>query len=419
VPDLVFPPEFVWGASTSSYQIEGGNRHADWHDWETSGRVAESCGRAAGSWERFRDDVDLACELGLGIYRISTEWSRIEPRPGEFDEAAIDRYAEWLGYARERGLKTMLVLWHFTNPRWLTEEGAWRWSEAPAMFEAFVRRVAPKLAPYVDWWATINEANTYANLGWLRGEWPPGRRHDMPGGFAVYAGLTEGHQRARAALKEIVGPEARVGLTHVLPWTHPAERGGRFSGPCQAYWKWLSDWNFLDRVAGDLDWLGVQYYTDLPCRTFHYALDDGSVPRTDMGWRIAPEGLYQALMACQRRYGVPMLVTENGLADADDRQRGRFIVDHVAWMHQAIADGCDVRGYLHWALVDNFEWAYGYEPRFGLVEVDYETFERRIRPSARLYGRIARENRIADGLGADLTYADDTPSLAPPSPARL
>lgn len=413
MPDLVFPPGFLWGASTSSYQIEGGNKHADWHVWQSAGRLPEACGRAAGSWERFREDVDLAVELGLGIYRISTEWSRIEPSPGQFDAAAISRYIEWLAYARERGLQTMLVLWHFTNPAWLTEQGAWRWSEAPARFENFTRRVAPELAPHVDWWATINEANTYADHGWLLGDWPPGRRHDYIGGFDVYARLAEGHRLARAAIKEIVGEEARVGLTHVLPWAHAAERGGWLSGACQAYWTWLSDWNFLDRVRGDLDWLGVQYYLDVPCRTFRYDLTDGTPPRTDLGWRIAPRGLYEGLKSCHERYGVPMLVTENGLADAADRQRGRFIIDHVAWVQRAITEGSDVRGYLHWSLIDNFEWAYGFAPRFGLVEVDYETCARRIRPSARIYERIARENRIAEGLGDELTYADGTGSLRP------
>ncbi|HSK47328.1 MAG TPA: family 1 glycosylhydrolase [Coriobacteriia bacterium] len=413
MPDLVFPDGFLWGASTSSYQIEGGNAFADWHHWENAGRVPDRSGSAADSWNRFRQDVDLAVELGHSIYRISCEWSRIEPEPGVFDDAALARYADWLGYARGRGLQTMLVLWHFTNPAWLSERGAWADRETPLRFEAFVRHVVPAVAPYVDWWATINEANTYANHGWLVGSWPPGRTNDFSGGFAVYRNLAEGHRRARSAIKEMLGDSTAVGLTHVVPWAHPAQKGGAFSLATQMYWNWLGAWNFLDRVRGEMDWLGVQYYYDSPCKTFTYDLDDGSPPRTDMGWRICPEGLYRVVKACGDRYGVPMLVTENGLADASDSQRSRFIIDHLSWLHRAVDEGYDVRGYLHWSLLDNFEWAYGFEPRFGLVKVDYSTHAREIRPSGRLFARIAGQNRIEEGLGAELRYADGAASLAP------
>lgn len=412
--DLVFPDGFLWGVSTSSYQIEGGNIHSDWRAWEDEGRVPDRCGLATDSWSRFREDVDLAADLGLNTYRISTEWSRIEPQPGVFDETAIAHYAEWLAYAKSRGLSTMLVLWHFTNPTWLTERGAWTWSEAPAMFEQFVQKAAPILGPHVDWWATLNEANTYANHGWLTGAWPPGRRNDYPGGFRAYAGLAEGHIRARRAIKAILGESTPVGLTHVIPWAHPAVgRHRALVAGSLLYWNWLGWTNFLDRVRTQLDWLGVQYYSDTPCTPFGYDLDGCELPRTDMGWRICPEGLYHVVMAAWERYRIPILVTENGLADAADTQRGRFIIDHLAWLHRAIAQGADVRGYLHWSLLDNYEWAYGYPPRFGLVEVDYETRQRTPRSSANLYAQIARDNRIEHGLGAGLAYLDGSPTLAP------
>ncbi|TLM98882.1 MAG: glycoside hydrolase family 1 protein [Actinobacteria bacterium] len=409
---LRFPDGFTWGVSTSSYQIEGGNEAADWHAWERAGKV-DPAGRACDSWNRFERDVDLVVELGLSAYRISLEWSRIEPEPGRFEEAAIARYADWLAYARSRGLRTMLVLWHFTNPVWLTEKGAWLSPEAPVHFEAFVRKVVPVLAPHVDDWATLNEANTYANHGWITGEWPPGRRLDYPGGFRAYDGLAEGHRRARAAIKELLGEATPVGLTHVLSWAHPAGRWGALSVPCMRFWEWLGITRFLDRVAGDIDWLGVQYYHDAPCRPIGMDLDDGNPPRTDMGWRICPEGIYHAVMFAHRRYGVPLLLTENGLADAEDAQRGRFLLDHLAWLRRALDEGADLRGYYHWSLLDNYEWAYGYEPRFGLVAVDYDTCERAIRPSGRLYAEIASANALPEGLRPDLRYADGTPSLAP------
>ena len=158
----------------------------------------------------------------------------------------------------------------------------------------------------------------------------------------------------------------------------------------------------------------MQYYYDTPLTTFRQVDSDGAVPRTDLGWRISPEGLYHAVTDVWNRYKVPILMTENGIADDRDIQRGRFILDHLAWLARAIDDGADVRGYLHWAMTDNFEWAYGFWPRFGLAAVDYETCDRTLRPSARLYGEIARGNRITPAMGEGLTYVDGTPTLGPP-----
>lgn len=403
----------MWGAATSSYQIEGGNTAADWARWESEGRVPEAAGRAAGSWERYRDDVDLAVEIGLGVYRISTEWSRIEPEQGRFDADAIAHYVEWLRYARSRGLKTMLVLWHFTNPAWVTEAGGWENAATPERFEAFVRRVVPDLAESVDFWATINEADTYVRHGWLTGEWPPGKHVSWLDGWRVYGTLAEGHVRARDAIRELLGENVEVGLTHVVPWCHPADGWGVLAGANVGFWNWLTTFAFLDRLRGRMDWLGVQYYYDSPCRIVGYDMEDATPPRTDLGWRIAPEGLYRVVKLCWERYRVPIIVTENGLADAADAQRPRFILDHLAWLHRAIEEGCDVRGYLHWSLIDNFEWAHGFGPRFGLAEVDYDTLQRRLRPSARLYAEIAAANALPEGLRPDLRYREGQGSLGP------
>jgi beta-glucosidase len=388
-----FPAGFLWGASTSSYQIEGGNESADWTEWSRKTGLVVA-GDACDSWNRFRDDVDLAADLGLNAYRISIEWSRVEPHPGEFDESALEHYAKWLAYARARGLKTLLVLWHFTNPAWLSEMGSWESPEAPKRFETYVRRVVGAVGEHVDFWATVNEANTFARHGWIVGIWPPGRKLDYPGGFRVYDHLAEGHRRARRVIKEVLGQDTPVGLTHVFPWIHRAGGVGWTAGPCMAYWNWLSNTRFLSRVEGEFDWLGVQYYGDVPCKTFGYDLDDGDKPLTDMGWRIAPEGLYHVVLDAARTYGVPIIVTENGLADRSDSRRATFLLDHLSWLKRAIDEGADVRGYLHWSLLDNYEWIHGFEPRFGLCEVDYATQERRPRESARLFGRIARENAL-------------------------
>jgi len=412
--ELSFPDGFLWGASTSGYQTEGGGDRTDWWAFEEARRAPEPSGVACDSWNRWPADLDLAAELGLNTYRISIEWARIEPQSGRFDADALAHYVDVVHGIRSRGMSCVVVLWHFTLPEWLGHRSAtWRDAGAPAAFERYVRYVCGPLAPYVDWWATLNEANTYSSHGWLKGDWPPGRRHDWLGAVRVYEFMARGHHLAYSAIKDIAGSEARVGLTHVLPWIHPAEKGSAFSGAVQAYWRWLVADHFLGKVRGSLDWLGVQYYYDSPCRTFRLADEDGVVPRTDMGWRIAPEGLYHVVREAHARYGVPIIVSENGIADASDTQRARFLLDHLAWLHRAIDEGIDVRGYLHWSMLDNFEWAAGYGPRFGLAEVDYDTLERTLRPSAGIYGGIASANQMAEGTGDGLTYADGTPSLAP------
>ncbi len=413
--DVTFPPGFLWGASTSAHQIEGGNEHSDWWAWEQAGHVAEKSGLAADSWNRWSSDLDLAASLNLGIYRFSIEWSRVEPEPGRFDESAIERYVQMARGVRARGMQCMVVLWHFTNPAWLADGGQpWHDDRSPEAFERYVRRVVPALAPYVDWWATMNEANTYVDHGWMRGDWPPGGSGEWAGAMRAYEYLARGHRRAYAAIRELAGDRACIGLTHVMPWAHPAQGvSSALTAPHRTFFHWEAAHFFLDKVRGELDWLGVQYYFDTPMNARVQVDGDGDVPRTDLGWRIYPEGMYGVVREAHRRYRVPILVTENGLADAADAQRGRFILDHLAWLARAIDEGCDVRGYLHWSLIDNFEWAHGFAPRFGLAEVDYQTFERTPRPSARLYAQIARGNRITEAMGDRLRYANGAGSLGP------
>jgi beta-glucosidase len=411
--DLVFPERFLWGASTSAHQIEGGNVHSDWWAWEQSGRGAEKSGRACDSWHRWREDLDLAASMGLSVFRLSIEWARIEPEPGRFDEDALAHYAEVVAGIHERGMLSMVVLWHFTHPAWFSADGApWLRADAAEVFARYARRVAEALGEQVDLWATLNEANTYVEHAFVVGDWPPGRQGDYLTAYRSYAGLARAHRAARSAIREVCGPTTPVGLTHVMPWAHPVA-GSRGSWPRRRLYHWEAAHAFLGRVSHDIDWLGVQYYYDAPMRLGGIDDTDGDPPRTDMGWRIYPEGLYGALQEAWRRYGIPIIVSENGLADATDSQRGRFLLDHLAWLHKAIDEGVPVLGYLHWSLIDNFEWAYGFAPRFGLAEVDYETFARTPRPSSRLYAEIARTNRITPTMGEGLTYADGTPTLGP------
>ncbi|MDR3686010.1 MAG: family 1 glycosylhydrolase [Coriobacteriia bacterium] len=411
--DLVFPAGFLWGASTSAHQIEGGNIHSDWWAWEQAGRVAEKSGRACDSWNRWREDLDLAASLGLSVFRISVEWARIEPEPGHFDIDVLAHYAEVLRGIHERGMLSMVVLWHFTHPEWFSQGGApWLRPDAATAFGRYARRVAEAMGEHVDLWATLNEANTCVEHAFVTGDWPPGRTGDYVTAYRSYRGLAAAHHAARGAIRDVLGPQTSVGLTHVMPWAHPAA-GSWGSGLRRRLYHWEGAHAFLSLVGSDLDWLGVQYYYDAPMTLAGIDDDDGDPPRTDMGWRIYPQGLHGVLHEAWTRYRVPMIVTENGLADAADVQRGRFLLDHIAWTHRAIEEGVPVLGYLHWSLIDNFEWAHGFGPRFGLAEVDHDTFVRTPRPSAALYAQIARGNRVTPAMGAGLTYADGTSTLGP------
>lgn len=410
---IFFPDGFEWGAATSGYQTEGCGDNTDWWEFEQQG-LAPPSERASDSWNRWAEDIDLAVQLGLSTLRISAEWARVEPVMGTYDEGAIEHYREVLAAAKDRGLKTMLVLWHFTHPAWLGSKSPWVWYMTAPLFERYARTLAERLGTLVDHWVTLNEPNSFVWHGYITGTWPPGRKNTWLAAYLAYRGLADGHRRARRAIRDVLGANVPVGLTHLIAWPHPAEKDGRFSAGMVAWWNFISNDLFLDMVHKDIDWLGVQYYHDSPARFASLDHSDGVWPHTDMGWRIVPHGLYEVVMRAWRRYRVPMMVTENGLADAADRQRGRFIIDHLRWLHQAISDGADVRGYLYWSLVDNYEWSHGFEPRFGLAHVDYETYERALRPSAHIYARIIEENGIPPALGDELTYADGTPALWPP-----
>lgn len=409
-----FPDGFIWGAAVSAYQTEGGSGSSDWCAWQRAGKVPP-CGAGVGSWERWEEDVALASELGLGMLRISLEWSRLEPEPGRFDEAAFEHYAEILRAIRARGMQTMLVLWHFTHPLWFAEHGGWERPDALARFRILAERAAERYADLVDLWATLNEADTFVAQAFVRGVWPPGLKRSWRRGWRVYRRLAQAHNEAYRALKNVLGQKTRVGLTHAFTWARPVRKGGLITGIPVAAWNFLANDVFLGDVAGHLDWLGVQYYIATPLSLRGLAIGEGFGPKSDIGWRIEPRGLYEVVMRTWHRMHVPLIVTENGIADASDRQRARFIIDHLAWLWRAIERGADVRGYLHWSLIDNYEWALGFEPRFGLAAVDPVTHERALRPSARVFARIVADNALPEGLGPEHTYADGHGSLAPRS----
>ncbi len=404
VPDperiLRFPEGFVWGAGISAHQVEGDNRHNDWWAFEQQGKVerGDTSGRATDHYHRFDEDFALAEELGLGAVKISIEWSRIEKERGVYDAEEIAHYVEVVRSARSHGLSPYVALHHFTSPHWLGSYGWWEGASTPGIFAEYVRAVVPALAPWVDTWITINEPMLLASAGYLFGLWPP-ERTGWSTALRVAANLVRAHRAAYDVIHEL-DPVCRVGpAVNVTALKHPGRPTlkDRLLG---GWVDWLANHYFIDKVKDRSDFVGVQYYTRATVQQLlagdPLALPTGMrpLPKTDMGWEIYPKGLYYTVRSAAKRCGKPIIVTENGIADAQDMRREEFIVAHLAWLHRAIEEGCDVRGYLHWALTDNFEWREGFAPRFGLAAVDYDTLERTLRPSARSYERICRENSV-------------------------
>jgi beta-glucosidase len=418
---LAFPDGFLWGVATAAHQVEGDNRNSDWWAWEhrPGSPVAEPSGTAVEHYARFESDIALLAGLGYTTYRFSVEWARVEPAEGHFEEDAVRHYRAVTEAVRDAGMTPIVTLNHFTLPAWLARRGGWIATAAPSLFARYCTRVVTALGDLVDWYCTINEPGAVALGGYVGAlGWPPGTT-DLQSWNAAIDGLKQAHTRGLAAVKEI-RPQARAGATHALI-EYEANTGGR---PIMEFLRHQMEDTFL-AVCADDDFVGVQTYTravvHLPSvlapvtrALVNVALlrrlvmpplvRRGSAPtdrrsdrvrRTDMGYEYRP----QAVAATVRRVAdlLPdkdIVVTEHGIATTDDQERVAFITDGLTALHGAIADGVPVRGYIHWAAFDNFEWALGYRMRFGLVAVDRETQERRVKPSGRLLGEIARANAL-------------------------
>ncbi|MBE3555569.1 MAG: glycoside hydrolase family 1 protein [Firmicutes bacterium] len=395
--EMFFPNGFLWGAGTSAHQVEGNNINNDWWAWEQEGRVSQRSGLACDHYHRYADDLRLAASLGLNAYRFSVEWSRIEPRPGVYAQAELDHYRNVVATCRSNGLEPLVTLHHFTLPQWLARQGGWLADGVADRFAAYVAQVVAALE--VTYWATINEPEVLLVRGYLEGSWPPGDR-SLIHAFAAFRAMVEAHQKAVQAIRQI-RPQARLGV--IQNWIHFEPLRSRHLGDrliCAVH-RAAFDHAFLNQTAASCDWIGINYYSRnwSRCSVVHPRQCFMPLPARDgerttmMGWSVYPPGIRAALHEVAMRYGKPLYVTENGIATTDDRWRIAYIEAHLAQLAQAIHEGVDIRGYFHWSLLDNFEWAEGFRPRFGLVAVDYATQRRTPRPSAYYLGRMATANR--------------------------
>lgn len=407
--DKKFPDGFYWGAATASYQVEGGIENTDWSKAAREGRVP-SCGRACDHYHRFESDFDLAKQLGHNAHRLSVEWARIEPEEGKFDESAIEHYREVLKALHARNITPFVTIWHFTLPLWFSESGGFERKDSPEIFARYCAYVAERLGDLCASYSTINEALPFTSNGWRRGTWPPFKKwpgidrvgvptysnfHKMKEEtgianifkyFRVLRRLAEAHNRAYDAIKK-VRPEVEVGIVHHMILFH--SNGSWLNDLKAKFMNWHWTHQHLGRVYKKCDNLGLNYY-------LHKKFGDTRIYRkTDMDWDVYPEGIYEALKMLWR-YKKPIYITEAGVADHDDDIRADYIKTQVESTCRAIEDGVDVRGHMYWSLLDNYEWALGFEKRFGLIEIDYDTLERKIRPSAYVYKKIIEQNGIVE-----------------------
>jgi beta-glucosidase len=413
--NLIFPHKFLWGTATASHQVEGGNANNDWWDWEQQrGRIRDGSRSdlACDHYHRYREDFELLAGLGQNAHRLSLEWSRIEPYPDQFDQEAIRHYRLVLESLRSLGIEPVVTLHHFTNPRWFAARGGWELAESVDRFGTYVTRVVRELGDLVKHWVTINEPVVYATMGYGAGYWPPGKR-SLPLLIRVLRNMLTANARASRIIRDNrPSMDARIGVAHhlrvfdayrkLVPGDHFVARLGQtlFN---QAVLQSVMDGRYhfpfgrgaIPDGGESVDFIGLNYYSRematldfrRPRSLFGSYFAHPTHPKTSAGWEIYPEGIHRILKSLAR-FGKPILITENGVADEHDELRPSFLLAHLAEIHQAIQEGVRVEGYLHWSALDNFEWSEGRRLRFGLIHVDYETLRRTVKPSGELYAKI-------------------------------
>lgn len=456
-----FPEGFLWGTATAPHQVEGGNVASDWWIWEQmEGRIANGDRSADGPdhWTHYASDFDLAQADGMNAYRMGIEWAKLFPTREAFDSltpdpVVVQHYHDVFAALAARGMTPMVTLHHFVSPSWLVDPSApaddrrTMGFASPTIAEDFARLAAWAGEEYgaeVDLWITINEPLALVLGGYLVGLFPPGLAYDPADDLLlrVVRGQIRAHAAAFDALHASDASDADGDGASALVSVAKHQRVFFGEAPCstvdaEAAEKIAYLWNrvFLNAIvhgdldgnadgdlddpedaradpslAGRADFLGINYYglSTVNGRVPISELVPGiptiedsrtDLPKNDLGWAIYPGG-FRTVLAEAATYGLPIYVTENGTADRGDALRAPFLVEHLWVLAEAIAEGIDVRGYFHWSLIDNFEWAEGYCPRFGLYRVDYDDPARPRSPTsaAGVYREIISAGRVPSGL---------------------
>jgi beta-glucosidase len=405
--EKAFPKQFFWGASTASHQVEGGTVN-QWSEWELANAKQLSqlahqrlswlpnwheikdqaedpanyvSGRGVEHYKRYKEDLKIVKQLNLNAFRFGIEWSRIEPEPGVWNEKEIEHYRAYIKEMRALGIEPFINIWHWTLPTWFADMGAFKKRSNLKYFKRFVEKIADELVDEITYVITLNEPNVYASFSYILGEWPPQEKNFISSA-KVYFNLIRAHKIAYKVLKARK-PSLQIGVAQQLA-NIQAKRPHNLIDQLSTKWmRFYWNWWFLLRINKQQDFIGFNYYfTDYYSGWFKR--HNPHIPVNDLGWYMEPEGLYPLLLRVWARYKKPIFVTENGLADASDEYRRWWLEETIVAMEKAISEGVDLRGYFHWSLLDNFEWAYGWWPKFGLVEVDRKHgMKRTVRQSAK------------------------------------
>ncbi len=388
--------EFLWGTSISAYQVEGNNKYSDWWHWELKnvGKPTgpkDHSGKAANFWNLYKKDLKLAKELGTNTIRLSIEWSRVLPKPNKVNKKAIKRYIDILKTAKDYGLYTFVTLHHFTLPLWIAQKGGFENKKNIKHFLTYIKTILPYIDKYTDALITINEPMIYTSQAYLKGRWPPQKR-SLLSALKVLINMLNAHKQAYKSIKKMT-PQKPVTIVFNLAWYHGSRDNKLLQIPniLLAKFKFYKRFLPLYYVKNHIDYIGLNYYFTNQFTKMRIKNPNDKV--SDMGWWLTPQNIYYVLKELNR-FKKPIVITENGLADAKDKYRPWFIKETIKAIKKAKQEGVDVRGYFHWSLLDNFEWADGFYPRFGLIEVDYQNFKRTPRKSYYVYEKEIKNAKL-------------------------
>ena len=409
--------DFLWGVATSAHQVEGQNVN-DWSNWErkNAGSLARKrsfksrllsfapfadfgekisssenylSGSSVNHYEDFEKDLEIIEELGLNSFRLSIEWSRIEPEEGVFDEEEIEHYREVLEEMNDRGIEPVVTLWHFTNPRWFVEKYGWDSKKAPELFSRYVEKIVEELGEHIEYWLTFNELRGWLMQSYLFNNWPPEntKRRNV---FKADRNFSRAHRSAYEIIKKEY-PDTLVSLPvnagYIEPYTDNI-----INRKISGLFRYFERDRWIEKEKDYMDFISLNHYAhikiDFLLRNFFTGSDRFN---SDMMWPQSPQSIYQVLKDLDRKYDMPIMITEHGVADSEDEERPDFIRESIEKIDEAREEGVEVLGYLHWSLIDNFEWDKGKWPRFGLVEYDYDSSEKTKRRSAEVYSNIVEE----------------------------
>jgi len=400
--EIQFPSHFLWGAAISSYQCEGNNFNCDWYLWEKE-KFLEAAGRACDHYHLFDKDFQLAQSLDLNYLRFSIEWARVNPAISSFSQEELDHYIAVVDSLLNYKLKPIITLHHFTNPIWFANKGGWLNSKNIDYFLNFLKKTVESLKDRVDTWLIFNEPLVYIYNGFVVGSWPPGKR-SLTDAKKVLDNITSAYLIGYQEIKNIYKESS------IAPQISLAKNLRKFCG-CPSFLSILNSLSASSRSRNfnywlierlrrkrSLDFLAINYY----CKEYtkfkglvgvECKHDSHGQRKNHLGWNVYPQGFYEVLKTL-KKFGLPIIVTENGTAEIENHLYEQYLIEHLQSLAKAYLEGVDIRGYLWWSLLDNFEWDKGFKYRFGLIEVDYTTMARKVKPFACTYAKICNENKI-------------------------